>query len=327
MKRVRIICRHKRERGFTLLEVLVAAAITALLVGFMVAVVNNVSGFWSRSSGRLSAAAQARYALDQLTLDLQSALYRDDGAVWFAADAMADPNHTGVWDSRPGGAAKPATALRTPLSYESPQLANATFGPAGTWLRFFTAKRGTNRTLERISAPIAVGWQIVRRTALPYSRSRDIRYFLHRSETTPEQTVQAGFDLRSATYDGPGSALRAPTHDAIVAENVIDFGVRCYARNATGDLVRVFPHAGEFSYCARNPPGVGAPEEQFPEIVEVCVRILTDEGARLIAGFEAQPQRVVRPPEYAADADYWWPLALANSQVFTRRLTLPGGEL
>src|SRR5882672_9808547 len=75
----------KAHRAFTVLELLVAAGITALLAGIVLAMVTNVSGSFARTTGRLSAAAQARLALDQLTLDLQSALYRDDGAAWLAA--------------------------------------------------------------------------------------------------------------------------------------------------------------------------------------------------------------------------------------------------
>src|SRR4051794_1066992 len=68
-----------RSKGFTLLELLVAAALTAALAGFLAIVVRNIGGTWSRASGKLSADAQARLVLDQLELDLQGALFRDDG--------------------------------------------------------------------------------------------------------------------------------------------------------------------------------------------------------------------------------------------------------
>src|SRR4051812_27235684 len=53
------------RRAFTLIEGMVAAGITALLAGMIVAVVSSVSGFWTPTSGKLSTEAQARYILDQ----------------------------------------------------------------------------------------------------------------------------------------------------------------------------------------------------------------------------------------------------------------------
>jgi len=166
-----------RRRGFTLIEVLVASGITVLLVGFMVAIVSNVTGFWSRTSGRLSAESQARYALDQLTLDLQSAIYRDDGATWLAASVPVNTATSGsVWVTTGAviGNLKPATATGTTnptLTYGAANIANATFGPAGTWLRFFTTKRGANTATDvtTLSAPVAVGWQLIRRASAPKS--------------------------------------------------------------------------------------------------------------------------------------------------------------
>src|SRR5215212_394471 len=78
----------KGSGAFTLLELLVAAAITALLAGFIAAIVQNVSVVWSRAGNRLGADAQARVVLDQLQVDLQGALFRDDGNVWMAADVL-----------------------------------------------------------------------------------------------------------------------------------------------------------------------------------------------------------------------------------------------
>ena len=80
------------RRGFTLVEVLVAAGITALIAGFIAAIVRNVSITWNRAGNRLGTDAQARIVLDQLQLDLQGALFRDDGNVWFAAELLNNSN-------------------------------------------------------------------------------------------------------------------------------------------------------------------------------------------------------------------------------------------
>ena len=102
----------RSRRAFTLVELLVASGVTVLLVGFIVAVVSNVSGFWTRSSGRLSAESQARYALDQLTLDLQSAQFRDNGATWLAASVPVNTATSTLWNTTGATTAnlKPASA-------------------------------------------------------------------------------------------------------------------------------------------------------------------------------------------------------------------------
>ena len=59
----------------------------------------------------------------------------------------------------------------------------------------------------------------------------------------------------------------------------------------------------------------------MPDVVDVMVRILTDEGARLIGTFEQANSPLLLPAGVNAQ-QYWWQLATANSQVFTRRIVL-----
>jgi Tfp pilus assembly protein PilW len=332
---------HRPCCAFTLIELLAASGVTVLLVGFIVVVVSNVSGFWARSSGRLSAEAQARYALDQITLDLQSALYRDDGATWFAASVPTTTATSTLWNVVGATTAnlKPTTAAGTTLVYNAPAIANATFGPAGSWLRFFTTKRGANTAADAttFSAPVAVGWQIVRRASGTIASNTDRRYFLHRAEVTPANTLGSGFNITVAAYSGTtaqtgnagavGTArsVRTPQDlGAIVAENVIDFGIYLYTHPApaAGDtgLVRIFPvSTTDVTHLATTPPRIEAPTTQFPEVADVMIRVLTDEGATLIASYETGR---LTPPAGRTNAQYWWDLALAHSQVFTRRIII-----
>ncbi len=351
-------------RGFTLIELLVAASITAVLAAFMAVIVSNVTGVWSRTSGRLSTDAQARLILDQLALDLQGARYADDGRVWLAATVLANTTNAGaLWDTRnaTASALKPATVTGPqPLpTYNAAKISDATFGQAGVWLRFFTTRRGAFTTTAGtvstdptiVSAPVAVGWQIIRRASSPntIAANTDRRYFLHRAEVRPAQTgtrpgtFESGYVINAAAYTTGGGAnnngattgdprsVQIPGSttnlDAVIGENVIDFGVRCYVHNATnGGLTTVFPAtATDTTHLASTPPRVGGPTTQFPEVVDVMVRILDDEGARLIADFEANPQRITRPvgdTSIPSDAAYWWRLALTHSQVFTRRIVI-----
>ena len=329
--------RRRRGGAFTVVELLVAVGITAVLAAFMVVILANVSGFWARTSGRVSADSQARFILDRLTVDLESAVFRDDGGAWMAVNVLANTSNSGLWDTRgaTSGALKPTSAVGTTLSYTATNLADTTHGQAGTWLRFFTTKRGTNATVDTLSAPVAVGWQIIRRASSASATSTDRRYFLHRAEVTPQRTLETGFSLTASAYNGSSSgntggvgqsySLKSPADTgAIIGENVIDFGVRLYSRTSPSNsaLTRIYPQTTQTSHVAQTPPGVGAVTGQFPDVIEVMVRILTDEGARQIAAFEASPQRLARPSGVPTDAQYWWQLALANSQVYTRRIVV-----
>lgn len=338
---VRRECR--KLRAFTLIEVLVAVGITTVVVGFMIVIVNNVSGFWSRTSGRLSAEAQGRFIIEQLTLDLQSALFRDDGNTWLAITIPANTSNSGLWSNTTttGTAIKPANAAGSLQTPATGKLADARFGVAGVWLRFFTTKRGANNTTQiaTTSAPAAVAYQIIRRaTSGNEARSQDRRYLLHRSEVRPTTisstargTLEAGFNITSSDYapssnnvrqvSDPGE-IRYPTINSVIAENVIDFGVRLYVRDASrpDGLRLVFPaNNSTTSYVAKAPSTAVGAGDVFPDVIDVMVRVLTDTGANKIAGYEAAPQRIVAPSDRTAQ-QYWWDLALANSQVFTRRI-------
>lgn len=347
-----------RRRGFTLVELLVAAGITALLAGFLAVVVGDVAGYWTRTSGRLTTEAQARIVLDQLTLDLQSAQFADNGNTWLAATVQ---NATGTipgWS--PTGQnptrAKPSTPAVLSLSMVAPNLADDAnrFGVAGTWLRFFTTARGTNQApfAANASAPVAVSYQIVRRVAsTSINAAAKSRYLLHRSTVRPAAngtsigTLEAGFNITAAPYTTAGTGntgatgdprtVRAPTLDSVIADNVIDFGVRFYVRDpaAPTGLRLVFPanNNGDLinstlPYLANVPSGgngTGSFANRMPDVVDVSVRILTDQGADLINGYEAITQRVFAPTAPAVTPQqYWWNLALANSRVFTRRIVL-----
>lgn len=63
-----------KNRGFTLVEVMLAAAITTLLVALLVSVANAVSNAWSRGESQAEASANARGAMNLMTRELQGAV-------------------------------------------------------------------------------------------------------------------------------------------------------------------------------------------------------------------------------------------------------------
>jgi prepilin-type N-terminal cleavage/methylation domain-containing protein len=354
--------RRRSAGGFTLIELLVSAVITAVIAGFIVAIVSNVSGFWTRTSGKLSTEAQARLVLDQLTLDLSSAVYRDDGNVWMAADVLngGTGGATGLWQA---AAANPKPVGGLSLAMNAANWNDARFGTAGIWLRFFTTKRGGNATADAtsLSAPVAVGYQIIRRLSSPSSvgtGATKAAYLLHRSEARPATAngrpgvLESGYNITSAAYTtsvtstnngattGDPRSIQVPgartNFASVIADNVIDFGVRCYVRdsaqasglrlvfpatNANGTASNVATARLRAQFPANTPADSSNYNFVFPDVVDVMVRILTDEGARLIALYETANSPLSLPAGVNAQ-QYWWQLATANSQVFTRRIVL-----
>jgi hypothetical protein len=352
------------SRAFTVVELLVAAGITAVIALFIAAIVRNVSITWTRSSNRLGTDAQARLVLDQLQLDLQGALFRDDGNVWFAADLLNTTSTSTLWQVAPRNP-KPTNALSLQLT--APNLANARYGAAGVWLRFFTTSRGTNTasTPTTISAPVAVGYQIIRRFTATNQANQGTAYLFHRAEARPATltsgnrpgVLESGYNITAAAYTtstsstnsgattGDPRSVQVPGNarnlDSVIADNVIDFGVRCYVRDATvpGGLRLIFPATAAGALTNSPQPlrsqlpsdtPTDAPNYNFrflrPDVVDVMLRILTDEGAAQIAAMEKiQTPALTVPAKYNSNAqEWWWGVAQENSRVYTRRIVLNG---
>jgi type II secretory pathway pseudopilin PulG len=351
----------RRSRAFTVIELLVAAAITAALAGFIAMIVRNVGNSWTRASARLSADTQARMVLDQLELDLQGALFREDGNTWMAVDVLngGTGGSTGLWV---GAARNPKPTGGLSLAMNSASLADARFGTAGVWLRFFTTSRGTNTTtLPTVSSPVAVGYQIIRRYTATNPNNQNTAYLLHRAEARPTFSgtrpgvLESGYTITGAAYTtstastnngattGDPRSLQVPGSarnlDMVIADNVIDFGVRCYVRdaNAPGGLRLVFPAANEKGQLSNSatarlraslPSSTAATASTFanvfPDVIDVMIRVLTDEGAAQIANLEKnQTPALTVPTKYNSNAQqWWWGVAVENSRVYSRRIVL-----
>lgn len=326
-----------KARGFTLTEVLVAAVITVMLAGLLLGAVVQVLNVWGRATGVLATAGQAAFVLDQLTADLEAAVLRPDAGVWFAATVQRDQAGTG--DSGMNGAAwsapaKPPGAASLALAPPSGRIEDMHFGQAGVWLRFFTAQPDANDSANNRSLPRAVSYQIVRRRVGAVHV-----YQLFRSQVRPggaNSTFSAGYDLFASAYSTgnateqhPGN-VRRPNVRFLLGNHVVDFGLRLYARAADGSLVPVFPDgpAGEQTLAATTdpaavPPGyAGRPVVRaWPAAAEVMVRVLTEEGARLVDNHESGR---TSGPAGVPYADHWWRLVEAHSHVYVRRIELRG---
>jgi prepilin-type N-terminal cleavage/methylation domain-containing protein len=318
------------EHGFTLLELLVAAAITLVLAGIMLSVTAGALAAWRRAQGVQDTAVAASLALDLLERDLQAAAVRNDTNVWLASEVINSTAQVAAHGWFVAGSIKPAGAQSQRLlpAGPAPHIEDARFGLSGCWLRFFTGKPDTNGTGRDLSAPSAVAYQILRRRI--GATDGEARYRLYRADVRQTAsgsgrpgTFQSGYDITTGNYatgsttqGDAGTVLTPATADAL-GDNVVDFGLWFYVRTPSGDLQRVYPTTNA-DLSARVPQG-----GVVPQVADVMLRVLTLDGATQINAIEAG--LVVRPEIYATDADWWWAIALANSAVFTRRIELKGG--
>jgi type II secretory pathway pseudopilin PulG len=305
------------HKGFTIIELLVATGVTVLLVSLMLGIVTNVSGGWSRSSASLESGNQARLVLDQMAKDLQASIMRRDANVWMAATVESTASG---WTS--GGTNTFSIPSSTP-----PKLEDYRFGPYGVWLRFFSTVPGVNsaddastpsvnEALTTLSAPRAVAYQI-KRVAI-VNGSSEIKYQMFRSEVTPDVTFSVGYNLLDDKYNKASddirgsSSIRLPTLSSVIANNVVDFGVRIFEGTSTTPK---FPVSASDVYLATTDTSKGT-NIGFPDSVEIFVRILSVEGAQQLALFE--------DGKITGD---WWDIVQANSRVYTRRVEIKAKSL
>ncbi|MEC7235542.1 MAG: prepilin-type N-terminal cleavage/methylation domain-containing protein [Verrucomicrobiota bacterium] len=85
MKTLNLSRDRKYQSAFTLIEIMVATVVMIVLTGLVIQITSEVLKVWNRSSGKLSANAEARIAMDLLTQDLETAVFRNNGQRWLEA--------------------------------------------------------------------------------------------------------------------------------------------------------------------------------------------------------------------------------------------------
>lgn len=392
--------------GFTIVELLIASALSLVVLGLMVQITFSTLQTFDKVTGTLNTKKQAQFIFDYLRRDFGSIVWRQDGNVWLLATVQPDQDasNSGRGDTNMsdadwsvGGAGTYKPGIKTAgnddssLRLEKPggigtdrwiDLAEYRFGQAGVWLRFFTNQITDSETS---AAPVAVSYQIVRNfPQRNQTNDRERRYLLFRSVVKPgpdgtaasqqKSVLNSGYDLTSPTYNeipatatnGLPASVRKPDREVMLALNVLDFGVRFWRRDpATGRNILIFPASGNGSNNLPSNANLGyavtgdqpadanydgqpstnilrfgatphsghlstvnfqtAGETQggYPDYVEVMVRILTDEGARIIAAYENGDQLAPNATTQAARDTYWWTLAEQHSTVFIDTIPLP----
>lgn len=304
----------KLKTGFTIIELLVASAVSVLLMGLFLGVTTNILDAWTQSRDSLSSNAKARMILNTLTVDLESAIIRNDKGVWLACDILETTTNSGKWNTSANQ--KPSDEASLEIDLENVEL-NSTdyrFGVAGSWIRFFTSPIDASISGD-FGDVNAVAYQLIRREPRSRSSDADESYNLYRSVvrsdyTMKEITEDKGFYIDTfdgEEFEGQAGEIIAPRNDAsLIARDVVDFGVVFYERDSSNRSQILFPKQG-------GPKQFRVPADGIPSSVGIFVRILDDEGAKQINAYE----RGLIPSE---DPDFWWNTVLRFSKVYTKRI-------
>jgi prepilin-type N-terminal cleavage/methylation domain-containing protein len=259
---MRSTSKNKRSYGFTLVEILVATAMMAILLTVVLSITNNFMKGWNQTSGKLSTSSDAKLALDYLSRDLSSAIFRNDQSEWLETQLNKNvgPN---------------------PYLVRNTSLVN-----------FFTpVVDESGSTTGDISA---VCYELESQT---FFEGSDISTFgLYRTLVSPQDTfndflgdgsiLSSNWGSSSAPYN-PYTKEKPPTANLIVA-NVVEFTVLFGYTDTDGEKVEIPKKISEAV-------DLFFPENGTAKYVEITITVVTDEGAKLLNA------ALSNPPKWRAD--------------------------
>lgn len=298
--------------AFTLLELLVAVTLALGLAGLLIVVTRNTLELWQKAQDRSAVNIQAKVALDLLVRDLQAAIPGAAGEATLAID-IVESGSLGAHGWRLVESRIKPDIVNLVTEVEAPHggfLELSRAGRGGVWLRFLTSNVRSGG-----SDPAMVAYQINRRPAaggaIAGRTTASIRYTLFRQAVAADDTFAIGYN--ATAHD---AALDQPTVTDALCDNVVDFAVWCYRREANGSLQVLYP----LGRSDRSHRGAGV---LLPDVVDVMLRVMTESGAARLEQMELG--RIDRPRQYASDGDWWWAIVEAESRVVTARVILGAG--
>jgi type II secretory pathway pseudopilin PulG len=281
-------CPDRRRNAFTLIEIMVATVIMIVLVGLVIQITSEVLKVWNRSSGKLAANAEARIALELLTQDLETAVFRNNGMRWLEAE------QENLGDPFSGNNSFKTTKLKL----FSPALDRPREDEVGNPI---PGDISAISYLLRYSDPIDGAGTGDDRTFILYRNVID-------PKTTFDDLMGAG-NQEAFTKDLWSDEQTIDDGKNYLATNIVDFRVDFYYADEDGSKVLGDTFYGGTS--ATVGPDATNPDAKFPLLyADIILKIISDEALKLVqsdaieqAGFNSQE-------EYIA----------ANSEVYTRRV-------
>ena len=281
--------------AFTLIEIMVATVVMVILVGLVIQITSEVLNVWNRSSGRLAANAQARIAMDLLTQDLETAVFRNNEQQWLRVESP--------------------TNVAADAPYASQTVSLKLFSPA------------LDRDESSAGDISAIAYRLEFKES--YDDGPDV-YALYRAIARPDDTFD---DLMGSASQGTDSPQLELTSDApgntdfwgnssIVAEsnflasNRVDFQVYIYEDNGLADP-KPYNANAVFKLNDNYPYGGTDGRSESLLYADIVLTVLSDEGIEILergnfagTGFENAPAVI-----------------LEHGKTYTRRVNFPARSL
>ena len=276
MKKLNFSRQKKHQSAFTLIEIMVATVVMIVLTGLVIQITSEVLKVWNRSSGKLSANAEARIAMDLLTQDMETAVFRNSGLRWLEAETKE---------------------IASVAGYQPQTINLLLFSPA-------LDRPLKDKDSKAIPGDIcAVQYELVYQNPVSggSSRAEDNMFALHRRLIDPSTTFnQIMGEGNQETFTSWDDAIVTPVVTTLsidpypapedpqnyLAGHVANFTVDFYVIDNNGDEV-IVPSPIKFGGTA---PTVGssAPSLAFPlAYAEISLTILSDEGTKLLQNLDA----------------------------------------
>jgi len=286
MKTLQHRTRSAAKRAFTLIEIMVATVIMVVLVGLVIQITSEVLKVWSRSSGKLAANAEARIAMDLITQDLETAVFRNNGLQWLRSE-----NDT---VSGPAGISNATVALRL-------------FSPA----------------LDRPDGPgdiCAIAYKLDYLNAVTGTATGDRLFVLYRLVVNPKDTFDGlmGTANQKSLPNKGASAWTGPSvNESIIGvnganylvSNIVEFQIEFHVQDdgdpdtvtlitdAAGTIyggqIGVPPTVGPQAYPSAAPTALQLLAYRQPlAYAEVKLTVISDAGAQMLENIAKIPETV-----------------------------------
>ena len=352
---------HIQQKGFTILELLVAVSVTALLAGMLLNITSQVVKTQTEASGDLETNQIAQFVLDRIQEDLQCAIFRNDGNVWMVAEVVESVDEIEGWDDTDSTIKKPEIeSIRIHFEDWSEEEISAVeeanlqgpfnesrFGVGGTWLRFFSNAPELDPDAENSGGARAISYQIIRH-GLTSSETSTPKYQLFRADVSDINTLKAGYNLEADSYKIPSTNSPResgnianplftrtdgnPSTDFSLAANIVDFGIRAYLlrerSKGTGYLEQIFPDLNSSSEIlpltvTSNPSLHQDPQKRrFHAFPDVIDVMIRVLTTEGASALAAYEDGLIPPSNEMNEGEFWWDLVEKNSEVYIRRIKI-----
>jgi prepilin-type N-terminal cleavage/methylation domain-containing protein len=282
MNTLKLRTRSTAKRAFTLIEIMVATVIMVVLVGLVIQITSEVLKVWTRSSGKLAANAEARIAMDLITQDLETAVFRNNGQQWLRVEA---PRATGA----SGEVKLQNTEQTVGLKLFSPALDRPKEDALGV----------------AIPGDIcAIGYRLAYKKSYAGTNAPEV-YALYRRLIDPKLTFDE-YMGSGATVNSNQGSLAAPgknnanwTNSSIEADsnylvsNIVEFKVFIYLDDGSDEPVNVTPGtfelASDYAYGGDPVTDLAVRMDQLL-YADIILTVISDTGLEMLNNLDKIPE-------------------------------------